>query len=490
MTPDGLQLQSQPLGLFYDDGSNTVMIAELTNSVGQLVSPNQIIYTNAFTGVDADLLYTYRMSGFEQDVIFRQQPPAPEQFGLSSDGAQLQLLTEYYNPPTPEESVGPVNQQDGLQDTALTFGAMQMIQGRAFLTGDTALPNILHRIPVYKSWTIANGRTFLVEELPYQRISSQLETLPVPSSSSTISANSILDKVSSKRLLPPVRLATATTNAVRIAKANLKPNPGMVLDYVTIDSNETNFTFQGDTTYCVSNNYFLYGTTTIEGGTVIKMPNVNTTYGVITIDQAGTVNFQTAPYRPAIFTSTDDNTVGQTIGGSGGSPTFEYDLGSLEVDPANVNVHDLRFCYSAAALFEGYSGNTSINVTNCQFVNGQIAIYAYDVGLYNVLIGDTSNAVSEIVGSGNGNQAQVFAEGPSLIAENVTADNGYAFIQSDYSGAIVEATNCLVTGQLLLSPSGTTLTAITNYVVHLSSPSMPVYQTVGAASYYLTNNSP
>ena len=108
VTPDGLQLQSQPVGLFYDDGSNTVMIAELTNSVGQLISPNQMIYTNAFTGVDADLLYTYRMSGFEQDVIFRQQPPAPEQFGLNSDSVQLQLLTEYYNPPTPGESVGPL----------------------------------------------------------------------------------------------------------------------------------------------------------------------------------------------------------------------------------------------------------------------------------------------------------------------------------------------------------------------------------------------
>ena len=59
VTPDGQRLQSQPLGLFYDDGSNTVMIAELTNSVGQLISPNQAIYTNAFTGLDADLLYTY-----------------------------------------------------------------------------------------------------------------------------------------------------------------------------------------------------------------------------------------------------------------------------------------------------------------------------------------------------------------------------------------------------------------------------------------------
>ena len=36
VTPDGKQLQSQPLGLSYDDGTNAVLIAVLTNSAGEL----------------------------------------------------------------------------------------------------------------------------------------------------------------------------------------------------------------------------------------------------------------------------------------------------------------------------------------------------------------------------------------------------------------------------------------------------------------------
>ena len=54
VTADGKILQSRPVGLSYDDGSNTVMIAELTNSVG-IVNSNEVIYQNAFTGLAAEL---------------------------------------------------------------------------------------------------------------------------------------------------------------------------------------------------------------------------------------------------------------------------------------------------------------------------------------------------------------------------------------------------------------------------------------------------
>jgi len=59
VTPDGKQLQSRPICLSYDDGSNTVLIAVLTNSPGYLVGANQVMYPNAFPEVEAGLLYTY-----------------------------------------------------------------------------------------------------------------------------------------------------------------------------------------------------------------------------------------------------------------------------------------------------------------------------------------------------------------------------------------------------------------------------------------------
>ena len=55
VTPDGKPLQSRPLAIFYDDGSNTVALAVLTNSVGVLVGSNQVIYPDAFSGLKADI---------------------------------------------------------------------------------------------------------------------------------------------------------------------------------------------------------------------------------------------------------------------------------------------------------------------------------------------------------------------------------------------------------------------------------------------------
>src|ERR1700744_2386719 len=93
VTPDGKQVKSQPAALAYDDGSNSVLIAVLTNSVGQVLGENQVIYTNAFSGINADLLYTYRRGGFEQDVILHDQPPTPESLGLNPNSARLEMLT-------------------------------------------------------------------------------------------------------------------------------------------------------------------------------------------------------------------------------------------------------------------------------------------------------------------------------------------------------------------------------------------------------------
>ena len=101
VTPDGKQLTSRPLCLSYDDGTKTVLIAELKHSVGQLVAPNQVIYPDAFTDFKADLLYTYTKAGFEQFIILQEQPLTPESYGLNPATARLQVLTEFLNPPQP-----------------------------------------------------------------------------------------------------------------------------------------------------------------------------------------------------------------------------------------------------------------------------------------------------------------------------------------------------------------------------------------------------
>jgi hypothetical protein len=57
---DGKQLRSHVLCLAYQDSASgkSAVIAEVTDSTGQLLPPNQVIYTNAFEGVNADVRYT------------------------------------------------------------------------------------------------------------------------------------------------------------------------------------------------------------------------------------------------------------------------------------------------------------------------------------------------------------------------------------------------------------------------------------------------
>ena len=480
-TPDGLQLQSQPVGLFYDDGSNTVMIAALTNSVGELISSNQIIYPNAFAGVNADLLYTYRKSGLEQDIVFRNQSPPPEQFGLNSADTQLQLLTEFFNPPAPVEAIGPVSPQDGLQDTTLTFGEMKMMPGRAFLAGTTSFQNGLYKIPVYKSWATISGRTFLIEDVPYQRISSELTTLPLPSSSSAVSsANSTLRKVTSSRFLPPGRLVEATTNSIHLVKTDFKPHSGLVLDYIINDNVAiTNYTFQGDTTYYVSGTFIIYGTMVLEGGTVIKLNGDGEVW------DGGPIDCQTGPYRPAIFTSFNDNSVGQSISGSSGSPNFQdVNIFLALINTNNLTLQNVRFCYGFQGIQEGADPNW-LSLSDSQFMNVDVPIWMCNINLYNVLFGYSSNETLEVYSN---EDPEVLADG-NMVAENVTSDSGYGFYAPNGSGQTLALTNCLITSQMLFAWGGS-VTLLTNDVVYLPSPTGPVYQTVGAGSYYLTNNSP
>ena len=96
-TVDGQRLTSNILGLGYYDSSTgqAVLIAQIKDSSGAIVTGNQVVYRDAFDGVKADVQYTYRKSGMEQDVILRAQPPTPESFGLSSATTELEILTEF-----------------------------------------------------------------------------------------------------------------------------------------------------------------------------------------------------------------------------------------------------------------------------------------------------------------------------------------------------------------------------------------------------------
>src|SRR5437870_2976448 len=121
---------------------------------------------------------------------------------------------------------------------------------------------------------------------------------------------------------PPPAPKPSTSEPVRMIAAKAPARqPGVLLDYILVNSTQTNFTFKGDTTYYATNYVSLFGTTTLEGGAVAKGIKWDGGVATGTFIVYGAFDCRTSPYRPAIFTAADDNTAGEEIAGSTGTPT-------------------------------------------------------------------------------------------------------------------------------------------------------------------------
>src|SRR6185369_2123997 len=188
-----------------------------------------------------------------------------------------------------------------LTDSSLAFGLTKMIHGRAFLLGTNADDG---QVMVAKDWMTLNGRKILLEEVPVQALADQLATLPlVPEVATKARKNLSGYAASGERHLPPQRLANLNRQGPRLAKGSV-PERGIVLDYQTVSGTVNGMTFQGDTTYFISDTLYLTGTNSFEGGAVIKFPTNDSVQ--IQIDDSATVNWLASTYHPIVFTAKDD----------------------------------------------------------------------------------------------------------------------------------------------------------------------------------------
>lgn len=317
--PDGSRMRSHPLALAYFDPmrNESVVIAQLKDCTGEIQPPNRVLYRDAFNGnFRVDVRYTYTKAGLEQDVIVRERPPPPEHFGLSSATARLEVLTEFVEAPAPEIKSLSLNAERPNQ--SLRFGALQLMAGKAFELPDEAQSD--WRRAIGEQWLQIGTRNLLSEALPVRVIQSKLNTLPVRTAaigSSTPVMASMAKPVAGRALpLPPPE--RALTQPLQLAATSPPAETGVVLDYV-LAASATNFTFKGNTTYLIRDVVNLAGTTTFEGGAVLKYTNVSYNTSTLTLD--GPVVCQTAPYQPVVFTSYHDNTAGEVLPGSTGAAT-------------------------------------------------------------------------------------------------------------------------------------------------------------------------
>lgn len=409
---------------------------------------------------------------------------------------------------------------NGLSDTELLFGAMRMGHGRAFsINAGTNSPN---RVPVCKSWLNANGRMFLVEQLSYESISGQLQVLPASVTANIVPrlVNSVLGKISKTRLLPPMRLVQKARKPskvryepkiTRLAKTDSGRKPGLVMDYLILNQDQTDFTFQKGMTYFISGPVSLSGTTTIQGGAIIKYP-YSYTYSYNTppawdayLEIDGSLTTPSATDPPAICTAADDDSVGESMSGvwssytgviqdsSGGGGNFDgYGSPALSLSANNTyDLENLRIHYAQVALF---NYDNSVTLSDSEICGSVLASFVDDGGsssltCNNCLIYSNYCLVTD-GGSGQFNDCtidncQFTIGGTQLYGSSVTADNcifsssgdeNLSYVNGDYNG-------------FYNSPQNLMNWQDYDFGTHKFTSATSPFTTSGNASYYLTAGS-
>lgn len=483
VAPDGKVFDSRVYGLSYWDTASgqSVLLAPLQDCQGVIAGKDWVIYADAFNGVKADLVYKFTKAGLEQDVILKEQPPTPDSLGLDPKTSRLQVLTEFFDPPAPQIKSRMFNNVE--DDARLDFGGMIVGVGKAFLAQGQDKPNGPGSGSVLKQWKQLDGRNFLIEEIPYSTVIKSLQTLPLHASTTSVgpaikhlaALEPLLPrKASGKVLLVPMRTAQATAS-----------QPGFVVDYIEWNNDSPNGNvFQSDSTYDISGAVYTYGPNYFEGGAVIKF---NSSVGGSSLE-----NFADAPfyfagsaYRPTVFTSSDDDSVGDQIHGSSHNPTpGSYPPFLMEYGPATAaTVAHARFSYAYCAYENDgcYDPGTTFNlvIQDCQFVQcGWDAIW---------LLSESSVQMLNDLFTGCYGVLSGYCSSITLDGENITADSIGAFVDPNFlyscSGGITNS---------ILSNFGDGYVSLNSFSVNYSFIDYynnPPYQTVGDGQYYLANGS-
>jgi hypothetical protein len=403
-TPDNVTLRSTPIAIgLYDAASGkSVIVATLTNTTGVLVDPQDVVYDRAFVGggFAASVVYSLPDTGsFHQDVVFVgfDKDFNPSNWGFAANSAnslQIQIFTEFYDPPQAQMLTNPIYvEQDpalrasmdspDLTDYTLDFGHYVFGHGRAYTTATNASPSA--GLTVLKDFVTSDGRTFLVESIPYRWLARELQALPpVAKRTSSLKRPPGARKARvAAASVPPLRdLNPAMPEKIipvkNVALAATKPR-GVIVDYVvTVSSVNEPKLYTADTTYFVSGAVTESSAVTMESA-VFKFPTNNVGY----IDVTSTLTLASTNFRPAIFTAADDNTAGTTLnttiysGYTGNPGTNRYGYAALYLDTtANLTLNNLRFCYQNCAIyFNSVASVTELALSHSQLVDCREGIY-------------------------------------------------------------------------------------------------------------------
>jgi hypothetical protein len=372
LTPDVRRLRFRMLGLAWLDQATGQRhwLARVQSCAGVIVPPNQVVWEDALDNVWASVRYTYTSAGLEQDLILHEPVRVPEE--CDERLGVLQVITEFFDPPVAEVRSGGTGVLD---DSWISFGAMQMVLGRAFSVGDDLQAEPAASVPIAKRWEMQGNRALLYESVEFIAVREELESLRDTKAGSRPAAGT-RDAV----------VDVAGTDAMPMV-AQVSTPRGLVLDFLTVQSAPT-FVFQTDQTYRISSAVWISSSTTFQPGAVLKFTS-QPTGGSLMV--SGSITTPGSLFPRCVFTHVDDNSIGEPIGL--GIPSSRYPNALTVYDPSGYGyppgLYRLEFRYANCAVSVYWPYSTP-SLYTCIWRDCNVGVSAYysHVGLYHLFMCD------------------------------------------------------------------------------------------------------
>ena len=484
VTPDGQTVRCHPLAIAAFDpvSGKREFLAVVADAQGWLVDPQTVVYSNCFSGLRASIRFYNGRAGVASDLLLYE---IPDLAALGMPEGRLELWTEWEEtPPFAQKTTKVLHgeadparrarmQSPDVTDQTLGVGAMELMPGKAFPGGvrSNGLAPVAGGLRVGKTSFMVEGRRFLVETVQHGALVQMLgrannhaplqaaalhRTLNVP-------ARPVRAAQRPGASGPDTERTRVVASAGDISTCD-QDRTLATLDWELGNASFTNLTLEATTTYLVNGAAFLYGTTRIEGGTVVKYAGSNSSSFVYI---AGDVVCDTSPYLPAVFTSATDNSIGSQLT-MNSTPTNYY--AAIFIATSGRELNHIRIAYADYALVaEG-----DVRVSHSQFLhcgNGIQPGYGGTANVRNVLFQDMAKIFY-------GYQYQ--GVGVNLTVNRCAA---LAWDSEDEGGHSIRLTNCVL-NQVALG-----IEDVTRDHTAWEDAAQGVFETVGGGGHYLAAGS-
>ena len=380
-TASGLVFQSHPVGLYYADpvSSLVAQVGSIQPSAGLFYAPNVIVFTNVLSGLSADLMLVWTKEGFEQNLVIKQAPPAPEAFGLSNATCRLQFWSAMDACPQPIEQ-RPAMLGSGLVDSILIFPDCWFPVGSAFSFGGAPLPppgqaaairlfgpSQTNALATAKSLVSIAGQQVLIEEVNYTDVLPAFTGL----AHAALSPRNprAVELAARGQLLPAPASRKPRARPIQAASAPYKAS-GFVLDYMQLSGTTNSYTFNTGTTYCISNSFTVGpNTATFQESTCLKYASnaYLVVYGPLVFPCANCACAMPNQATFPVFTSVDDNAYGAQINGSTANPNYAASEAiALYWIPQASAVEESLIRWAQCGI--EYEANPGVDCTVCESV--------------------------------------------------------------------------------------------------------------------------